>query len=137
MPTSKSKRKKPKQKSSIPSAKLPLLRYQGSMQFPLAGSQNTEDFYQQTTFTGDFKYANLRQQIFSKPRVYKFIIGIADTDGMVVDETEYFIDEALTKDELTQAIKQMSVESINDVADNHEYIDLTRSYIRIELCYTS
>lgn len=131
MPTSKSKRKKPKQKSSILSAKLPLLRYQGSMQFPLAGSQNYEDFKKDCTFTGDFVSINKRNMIFSVPRKYQFFIGLSDWEGFIFEESEYLVQEPLTKDELTQVLKQISNEQIQEHIGKE--IDLSKSYVRIQL----
>lgn len=47
-------------------------------------------------------------------------------------KTEYKIDEPLTKDELTQVIKQMIHEQLYEVEENQE-INLAKSYVRIEL----
>lgn len=109
---------------------LGLMKLKGTMQFPLAGSQNYEDFQKESIFTGDFKHS--RVIIFSKPRQYRFYVGLVDTIGNLVDETEYKIDEPLTKDELTQVIKQMIHEQLYEVEENQE-INLTKSYVRIEL----
>ena len=110
---------------------LGLMKLKGTMQFPLAGSQNYEDFHKESSFTGDFRHNHSRVIIFSKPRQYKFFIGLFHADGYQLDETEHIINEYLTKDELTQVIKQMCAELIIEYKD--EYLDLTKSYIRIEL----
>ena len=110
---------------------LGLMKLKGTMQFPLAGSQNYEDFQKETSFTGDFRHNHSRVIIFSKPGQYRFFVGLVDTIGNLVDETEYKIDEPLTKDELTQVIKQMIHEQLYEV-ENQE-INLTKSYVRIEL----
>lgn len=111
---------------------LGLMKLKGTMQFPLAGSQNYEDFQKESSFTGDFRYNHSRVTIFSKPRQYRFFVGLVDTIGNLVDETEYKIDEPLTKDELTQVIKQMIHEQLYEVEENQE-INLAKSYVRIEL----
>ena len=110
---------------------LGLMKLKGTMHFPLPGSQNYEDFQKETSFTGDFRHNHSRVIIFSKPRQYRFFVGLVDTIGNLVDETEYKIDEPLTKDELTQVIKQMIHEQLYEV-ENQE-INLTKSYVRIEL----
>ena len=110
---------------------LGLMKLKGTMQFPLGGSQNYEDFQKETSFTGDFRHNHSRVIIFSKPRQYRFFVGLVDTIGNLIDETEYKIDEPLTKDELTQVIKQMIHEQLYEV-ENQE-INLTKSYVRIEL----
>lgn len=111
---------------------LDLMKLKGTMQFPLAGSQNYEDFQKESSFTGDFRHNHNRVTIFSKPRQYRFFVGLVDTIGNLVDETEYKIDEPLTKDELTQVIKQMIHEQLYEVEENQE-INLAKSYVRIEL----
>lgn len=111
---------------------LGLMKLKGTMQFPLAGSQNYEDFQKESSFTGDFRHNHSRVIIFSKPRQYRFFVGLVDTIGNLIDETEYKIDEPLTKDELTQVIKQMIHEQLYEVEENQE-INLTGSYVRIEL----
>ena len=104
---------------------LGLMKLKGTMQFPLAGSQNYEDFHKESSFTGDFRHNHSRVIIFSKPRQYRFFVGLVDTIGNLVDEP-------LTKDELTQVIKQMIHEQLYEVEENQE-INLTKSYVRIEL----
>lgn len=108
-----------------------LMKLKGTMQFPLAGSQNEHDFKKESKFTHDFALETNRNLIFSKPRKYKFFIGLADYDGFVFDETEYHIPDLVTKAELTQVIKQVVASQIMEYP-NHE-IDLSKSYVRIQL----
>lgn len=107
------------------------IKHKGTFTFPIAGSETQEHFDKTSVFTGDFTSPALTKLIFSKPRKYKFFIGLFHADGYQLDETEHIINEYLTKDELTQVIKQMCAELIIEYKD--EYLDLTKSYIRIQL----
>lgn len=106
--------------------------FRGAMKFPLAGSQVYEDFKKDTEFTGDFKCPKKRNIIFSKNRSYKFTVRLAHINGEDFDETEYsFPNETFNKEQLTQLMKQLTNEQINEV--NSKYVDLVNSYILIEL----
>ena len=42
---------------------LGLMKLKGTMQFPLAGSQNYEDFQKESSFTGDFRHNHNRVNV--------------------------------------------------------------------------
>lgn len=102
------------------------------MQFPLIGAETKEHFNQTTVFTGDFKNPKNRELIFAIPRKYKFTVVLSHVHGFDTDEAEYEIaDTALTKDELTQVIKNITHEQIKNA--NPQLVDLANSFIKIEL----
>lgn len=106
--------------------------FRGTFKFPLAGSNTYEHFQNTTEFTGDFKDPKKREIIFKKARFYKFTLVLKHINGKDTDETEYeFPNQALTKHELHQVIKQLYVEQLTEA--NPENVDLLKSYILIEL----
>lgn len=107
------------------------LKFKGSIQFPLAGSQTKEFFDKTTIYTGDFKNPTNRTMIFAQPRLYKITVVLAHNNGIEVDECDYSVDTPLDHETLTQIIKELVHEQIADAGSLE--IDLEKSYVRIEL----
>lgn len=106
--------------------------FKGTMKFPLTGSHTYEHFQATTEFTGDFKDPKKRHTIFKQKRLYKFTVVLKHINGTDVDEVEYeFPNQPLDKNELTQLMKQLSKEQIQEA--NPDLVDLTSSYLLIEL----
>lgn len=108
------------------------MKYKGYYQFPLAGAETKEEFYSTSFGTEDFANPRKRFQIFKKPRQYKIDIVLVNQDKDT-EITEYIPEEKLTKEELTQLLKILARNSLNDVEDTDNLINLYESYFRIKV----
>lgn len=110
----------------------------GTMMFPLAGSENEEDFEKSTVFTGDFLDRRTRAELFSLPRRYSFSIVLVPKSGNKydVDIGEYDLpdDGGVTQEELVTLIKQYAHEQLYE--QEPSFYDLTKSAVIIQLYHT-
>lgn len=110
----------------------------GTMMFPLAGSENEEDFEKSTVFTGDFLDPKTRAEMFALPRRYSFSIVLVPKSGNQydVDIGEYDLpdDGGVTQEELVLLIKKYAHEQLYEREPS--FFDLTKSAVIIQLYHT-
>lgn len=89
---------------------LNLMPITGYMRFSLESADNPKLFDETVEVTGDFATPSSRAIILGNPHRYKFTITFINKDGSLLDESDYYVNQPVSYDELEQIIIQLANE---------------------------
>lgn len=111
--------------------KKPTKPYRGYAIFPLIGADTYEEFQRTAEMFGDFANPIRRHKILSKPRKYRFEIGLKLVGKPEYEVREVFgMDKAVSQHNLAEMLYEVAAKGLQDL-DGLEEVEGETSYIKL------